>query len=315
MLFRSEAIYCGSMKDRVEEVKAIGKDGKETILEKVEKEFTDAIITVNGYAGSGALVGSASGAIVTINHAGKFIACIDAADGSKNELKVTGYLVVRTTTLYQIDAKAKGLSFAGGVAMGAVVVTVTNTISNESYTKNLTGTVGEFVLISVNVPTITVESQGTSGGLVAAGTAQSISITEKSSTKSRMIGKLNDLKVERDAYLASYLISSITSHAKGCSVAGFASGGLTIVTVNVTADVYANIESGVTFNVGGDLFVQSYSDVKSNLLGQASAAAIGGSLNNVTVTNDYALNTNTQIQDHATIKVGGDINIFASTNK
>jgi len=125
-------------------------------------------IFAGAYAGSGSLIGNATGAKAEIVHEGTFKAYItgQVIDSRKD-------IVVRALGYQKLNGYTGGLNIAGLVAKGAAVVSITNKPAFEAYVENSNITAAGSVLINaVRTGRIDAVAKGTNGGLVNAGVAK-----------------------------------------------------------------------------------------------------------------------------------------------
>jgi hypothetical protein len=269
-------------------------------------------ISARAYAGSGAVLVGVNGANAEIVHRGSVKAYISGQIiNSRRDvnLQALGY--------QDLIANGGGVSGAGIAAVGGVVVSVTNEPTFEAYIENSNITaLGDISINAVRNGSIKAEANGTSGGLLVAGTAQSVTINEKVTVKAYVSGNGYTLKsTGSDIVIASYNDSSIIGRAQGYAVSGFASGGQTSARITVNNASNVLLYEGVKLDAYNDVFIDAQNHIRTEAYSSASAGAIGGSSNDVVSNTAITLNTGVDVKASVDMRAGRNITILAGSDK
>ena len=235
----------------------------------------------NAYAGAGGGVAGGSGANAEITVGGKA-----TAEVSNANLTLTEDALVLSKANGSLTGNGAGLSVAGGAAVGGVVVKINNKFETIARITRTTITAARNVSVLADYSgTVKGTAKGTAGGLLVAGTAQSLDITEDITTTAEIAN--SNITANGAVSVVVQDEHQVTGKATGHSAAGFASGGLTKITTKITNTTTARA-TGSTITAK-NILIQATTSINKDTKATASSGAFGGSANDVsddtTVTN------------------------------
>jgi hypothetical protein len=301
----SEVNITADVKAYAEGVK-ITKVGTFTILANSRADISTNVIA----ASAGGVTGS--GAVVNIIHNGSVKAYISG----QTSICSSGDVSVTAMGYENLNAQGQGLSGAVVASIGAVFVTITNSLEVDAYIEdsNIT-TSGDIAIRAVNEDILTAIAKGTSGGLLAAGAAQTAKVTEEVKVNAKVNGEGHDLKSTNGSIIIiSHNDSTINVRATGCAIAGFVAGGWTEADAIINNTSKITIGSKITLDAFEDITVLASNYIWKDTYGSASAAALG-TVNDVSTTSKITITTAIDIESSAVLTALGDINIQAITDK
>lgn len=237
-------------------------------------------LSADAYAGAAGLLIGGSGAYADVIFDGTTKAAVNNANAV-----LTEDALIFAKANGSASASGQGLSI-GSLAVGGAVVKLSNTFKVLAQLVNSTlNRARNISVLADYTGNLTGTAKGVAGGLLAAGTAQSVSLEEDitttaSVTNSSVTASGTFSTVAQDTH-------TIRGTATGVSVSGFAAGGLTKINTNLTNTTRAEITgSQVSVNM---ILLQATTSIDKDTKATASAGALGGSANdvsdNTTVTN------------------------------
>lgn len=233
----------------------------------------------DAYAGAaGTLVGG-SGAFADVILDGKTTAEVKSAG-----VTLTGDALVHGKADTGVSAFGQGLSI-GSLAVGGVVVNLSNTFKVLAQIVGSTVKAGNVSVFADYTGSLTGTAKGVAGGLLAAGTAQSLNLTENVTTDAALTN--STVNASENVSVIAQDTHNISGTATGFSGAAFASGGLTKIDTKLTNTTKAQITGSTV--TAEDILLHAVTGITKNTKATASSGALGGSANdvsdNTTVTN------------------------------
>lgn len=231
------------------------------------------------YAGAaGTLVGG-SGAFADVILDGKTTAEVKNAG-----VTLTGDALVHGKADTGVSAFGQGLSI-GSLTVGGVVVKLSNTFKVLAQIAGSTVKARNVSVFADNTGSLTGTAKGVAGGLLAAGTAQSLNLTENVTTDAALTN--STVNASANVSVIAQDTHNISGTATGFSGAAFASGGLTKIDTKLTNTTKAQITASTV--TAADILLHAVTGITKNTKATASSGALGGSANdvsdNTTVTN------------------------------
>lgn len=231
------------------------------------------------YAGAaGTLVGG-SGAFADVILDGKTTAEVKNAG-----VTLTGDALVHGKADTDVSAFGQGLSI-GSLAVGGVVVKLSNTFKVLAQIAGSTVKARNVSVFADHTGSLTGTAKGVAGGLLAAGTAQSLNLTENVTTDAALTN--STVNASANVSVIAQDTHNISGTATGFSGAAFASGGLTKIDTKLTNTTKAQITASTV--TAADILLHAVTGITKNTKATASSGALGGSANdvsdNTTVTN------------------------------
>ena len=237
----------------------------------------------NAYAGAASGLVSGSGASSEIIVDGSATAEVTNAT-----LTLTEDALVLSKANGSLTGNGAGLAAAGGAAVGGVTVKIENTF------KTIAQITGTTIINARNVSvladysgTVKGTAKGTAGGLLAAGTAQNLEITEDITTTAEIAN--STITANGAASAIAQDEHDVNGNASGHSAAGFAAGGLTKITTKITNKTTARV-TGSTITAQ-NILIQAAASINKDTTATASSGAFGGSANDVS--DDTTVNNQT----------------------
>ena len=233
----------------------------------------------DAYAGAaGTLVGG-SGAFADVILDGKTTAEVKNAG-----VTLTGDALVHGKADTGVSASGQGLSI-GSLAVGGVVVNLSNTFKVLAQIVGSTVKAQNVSVFADYIGSLTGTAKGVAGGLLAAGTAQSLNLTENVTTDAALTN--STVNASANVSVIAQDTHNISGTATGFSGAAFASGGLTKIDTKLTNTTKAQITASTV--TAADILLHAVTVITKNTKATASSGALGGSANdvsdNTTVTN------------------------------
>lgn len=231
------------------------------------------------YAGAaGTLVGG-SGAFADVILDGKTTAEVKNAG-----VTLTGDALVHGKADTGVSAFGQGLSI-GSLTVGGVVVKLSNTFKVLAQIAGSTVKARNVSVFADHTGSLTGTAKGVAGGLLAAGTAQSLNLTENVTTDAALTN--STVNASANVSVIAQDTHNISGTATGFSGAAFASGGLTKIDTKLTNTTKAQITASTV--TAADILLHAVTGITKNTKATASSGALGGSANdvsdNTTVTN------------------------------
>ncbi len=253
----------------------------------------------NAYAGAASGLVSGSGASSEITVDGSATAGVSNAN-----LTLTEDALVLSKANGSLTGNGAGLAAAGGAAVGGVVVKIENTFKTIAQITRTTITAARNVSVLADYDgTVNGTAKGTAGGLLVAGTAQSLSMTENITTTAEVTNNSNIIASETVSVLAQDE-HQVGGKATGYSVAGFASGGLTKITTKITNKTTAGVNGSTV--TAQNILIKAGTAIKKDTTATASSGALGGSANDVS--------DNTTVSNQTYAEVGSGSKLTATDN-
>lgn len=233
----------------------------------------------DAYAGAaGTLVGG-SGAFADVILDGKTTAEVKNAG-----VTLTGDTLVHGKADTGVSAFGQGLSI-GSLAVGGVIVKLSNTFKVLAQIAGSTVKARNVSVFADHTGSLTGTAKGVAGGLLAAGTAQSLNLTENVTTDAALTN--STVNASANVSVIAQDTHEISGTATGFSGAAFASGGLTKIDTKLTNTTKAQITASTV--TAADILLHAVTGITKNTKATASSVALGGSANdvsdNTTVTN------------------------------
>ena len=263
-------------------------------------------MSADAYAGAASGLVGANGAFADVILDGSVTAAVNNAD-----ITLTGDALVFAKADTSVSASGQEMTLSGALAMGGVVVKISNTFKVLAQIAESTIKGAQNVSIFADYTgSLTGTAKGVAGGLLAAGTAQSVSLTEDVTTDAALTN--STVNASGTLLVVAQDTHQISGRATGYSGATFASGGLTKMDTKLTNTTTAQITGSTV--TAKDIVLQAETSIKKNTRATASSGALGGSANdvsdNTTVTNKtYAVvgrGSNLAAVDSVTISVETD---------
>lgn len=233
----------------------------------------------DAYAGAAGILVGGSGAFADVILDGKTTAEVKNAN-----VTLTGDALVYAKADTSVSASGQGLSI-GSLAVGGVVVKLSNTFKVFAQIVGSTVKAQNVSVFADYTGSLTGTAKGVAGGLLAAGTAQSLNLTENVTTDAALTN--STVNASANVSVIAQDTHNISGTAAGFSGAAFASGGLTKIDTKLTNTTKAQITGSTV--TAADILLHAVTRITKNTKATASSGALGGSANdvsdNTTVTN------------------------------
>ena len=253
----------------------------------------------NAYAGAASGLVSGSGASSEITVDGSATAGVSNAN-----LTLTEDALVLSKANGSLTGNGAGLAAAGGAAVGGVVVKIENTFKTIAQITRTTITAARNVSVLADYDgTVNGTAKGTAGGLLVAGTAQSLSMTEDTTTTANIAGN-SKIDATGTVSVLAQDEHQVGGKATGYSVAGFASGGLTKITTKIINKTTAGVNGSTV--TAQNILIKAGTAIKKDTTATASSGALGGSANDVS--------DNTTVSNQTYAEVGSGSKLTATDN-
>ena len=292
---------------------------------------TNHQINVEAKAGSGAALAAGSGVDVSIIQKGTVRAIHDDSAGgfvhAGNITAATGEAVTNrladnyTTTRNihyiaashtNISLSAGGRTFAGGAAIGAVFAAITDQINTRAIVNGTLAAEEDILVRALHTSDVNGYVQGSSGGILAAGTAQQLTMAIDAETEAKAGG---NIRAGYDFGVLSANELNVTGTVNGWSASGFASGGKSMMYSNLNSRVVARIMENSVIKAGQDITVHAFNAVDKKGTAQSSSGALGASGSNAEEKTNANYITYTDIGKNkagpASMTSGYEMNIMA----
>lgn len=233
----------------------------------------------DAYAGAAGILVGGSGAFADVILDGKTTAEVKNAG-----VTLTGDALVHGKADTGVSAFGQGLSI-GSLTVGGVVVKLSNTFKVLAQIAGSTVKARNVSVFADHTGSLTGTAKGVAGGLLAAGTAQSLNLTENVTTDAALTN--STVNASANVSVIAQDTHNISGTATGFSGAAFASGGLTKIDTKLTNTTKAQITASTV--TAADILLHAVTGITKNTKATASSGALGGSANdvsdNTTVTN------------------------------
>lgn len=233
----------------------------------------------DAYAGAAGILVGGSGAFADVILDGKTTAEVKNAG-----VTLTGDALVHGKADTGVSAFGQGLSI-GSLTVGGVVVKLSNTFKVLAQIAGSTVKARNVSVFADHTGSLTGTAKGVAGGLLAAGTAQSLNLTENVTTDAALTN--STVNASANVFVIAQDTHNISGTATGFSGAAFASGGLTKIDTKLTNTTKAQITASTV--TAADILLHAVTGITKNTKATASSGALGGSANdvsdNTTVTN------------------------------
>lgn len=233
----------------------------------------------DAYAGAAGILVGGSGAFADVILDGKTTAEVKNAN-----VTLTGDALVHGKADTGVSAFGQGLSI-GSLTVGGVVVKLSNTFKVLAQIAGSTVKARNVSVFADHTGSLTGTAKGVAGGLLAAGTAQSLNLTENVTTDAALTN--STVNASANVSVIAQDTHNISGTATGFSGAAFASGGLTKIDTKLTNTTKAQITASTV--TAADILLHAVTGITKNTKATASSGALGGSANdvsdNTTVTN------------------------------
>ena len=253
----------------------------------------------NAYAGAAGGLVSGSGASSEITVDGSATAEVTNAT-----LTLAEDALVLSKVNGSLTGNGAGLAAAGGAAVGGVVVKISNTFETIArITRTIITAARNVTVLADYDGTVNGTAKGTAGGLLVAGTAQSLSMTEDTTTTANIAGN-SKIDATGTVSVLAQDEHQVGGKATGYSVAGFASGGLTKITTNIINKTTAGVNGSTV--TARNILIKAGTAIKKDTTATASSGALGGSANDVS--------DNTTVSNQTYAEVGSGSKLTATDN-
>ena len=253
----------------------------------------------NAYAGAAGGLVSGSGASSEITVDGSATAEVTNAT-----LTLAEDALVLSKVNGSLTGNGAGLAAAGGAAVGGVVVKISNTFETIArITRTIITAARNVTVLADYDGTVNGTAKGTAGGLLVAGTAQSLSMTENITTTANIAGN-SKIDATGTVSVLAQDEHQVVGKATGYSVAGFASGGLTKITTKIINKTTAGVNGSTV--TAQNILIKAGTAIKKDTTATASSGALGGSANDVS--------DNTTVSNQTYAEVGSGSKLTATDN-